>query len=135
MTYIPTFYTSTVLMGPPEKPPNGQMLSDMLKAVKTRAAWCPPTVVEQLLEIPGGYEQAAELDFIMYTGGPLARAAGDKLSQVTDICQLYGSTESGTQVTLIPDRKTWQWFEWHPWLKNEMVPMGDGTFEMVIHQS
>jgi thioester reductase-like protein len=36
---------------------------------------------------------------------------------------------------LIPDRKTWQWFEWHPHLKNEMADMGDGTFEMVIHRN
>lgn len=135
MTYVPLFYTSTVLMGPTDKPPTGQMLSDMMKAVKIRAAWSPPTVIEQLLEIPGGFEQAAELDFIMYTGGPLAPAAGDKLSQVTDLCQLYGSTESGTQVTLIPDRKTWQYFEWHPHLINEMEPLGDGTFEMVIHKN
>ena len=135
MTYVPLFYTSTVLLGPTGKPPTGKLLSDVMKAQETRAAWCPPTVIEQLLEIPGGFEQAAKLDFIMYTGGPLAPAAGDKLCQVTDICQLYGSTESGTQITLIPTRETWQYFEWHPHLSNEMESLGDGTYEMVIHKN
>ena len=45
MTYLPLFYTSTVLMGPTDKPPNGQMLSDMMKAIKIRVAWCPPTII------------------------------------------------------------------------------------------
>lgn len=134
LTLMPIFYDCIVTTGPPEKPPSGELVSQAMKKLKIRAAFCPPTVIEQLLEQPGGYEQAASLDWIMYTGGPLAKAVGDRLSTVTDVCQLYGSTETGIQVALIPRPEDWQWFEWHPELENAMEDQGDGTYEMVVYK-
>lgn len=134
MTIMPIFYTCTVTMGPPEKPPSGDILSKAMKSLNIRAAWCPPTVIEQLVALPGGFEQATSLDWIMYTGGPLAPAVGDKLSKVTDVCQLYGSTETGPHIAMVPLPANWNYFEWHPLLENEMDPMGDGTFEMVVRK-
>lgn len=134
MTIMPIFYNCTVTTGPQDKPPSGELLSQAMHKLKIRAAWCPPTVIEQLLEQPGGFEQAASLDWIMYTGGPLAQAAGDKLSKVTDVCQMYGSTETGPHISLVPLPENWAWFEWHPLLENVMDPVGDGTFEMVVYK-
>jgi thioester reductase-like protein len=134
MTIMPIFYSCAVALGPEEKPPSGEILSQAMKQVKIRAAWCPPSVIEQLVALPGGFEQAAGLDWMMYTGGPLAPAVGDRLSRVTDLCQLYGSTETGPHTALVPLPENWNYFEWHPLLENEMDPMGDGTFEMVVHK-
>lgn len=134
MTIMPVFYTCTVALGPPEKPPSGELVSKAMKLINIRAAWCPPSVIEQLVDLPGGFEQAASLDWIMYTGGPLAPAAGDRLCRVTDVCQLYGSTETGPHLPLVPLPENWNYFEWHPLLANEMEPMGDGTFEMVVRK-
>lgn len=134
MTIMPIFYDCTVTLGPPEKPPSGELLSQAMEMLKIKAGWCPPTVIEQLLEQPGGFEQAASLDWIMYTGGPLAQAVGDKLCTVTDVCQMYGSTETGPHITLVPLSENWQWFEWHPLLENKMEDQGDGTYEMVVYK-
>lgn len=134
MTIMPVFYNCTVALGPPEKPPSGELVSKAMKLINIRAAWCPPSVIEQLVDLPGGFEQAASLDWIMYTGGPLAPAAGDRLCRVTDVCQLYGSTETGPHLPLVPLPENWNYFEWHPLLANEMEPMGDGTFEMVVRK-
>lgn len=105
-----------------------------MQMIKIRAAWCPPTVIEQLLKQENGFEQAASLDWIMYGGGPLAPATGDRLSQVTNIYQLYGSSETGPHIALAPSKGNWNWFEWHPMLENKMDPVGDGTFEMVVEK-
>ncbi|KAF9870587.1 hypothetical protein CkaCkLH20_11893 [Colletotrichum karsti] len=135
MTIMPIFYTCTVTLGPKEKPPSGEILSQAMHLLPSiRAAWCPPTVIEQLVSLPGGFEQAANLDWIMYTGGPLAPTVGDRLCKVTDVCQMYGSTETGPHVALVPLPENWNYFEWHPHLENEMDPMGDGTFEMVVRK-
>lgn len=134
MTIMPIFYSCAVALGPEEKPPSGEILSQAMKQVKIRAAWCPPSVIEQLVALPGGFEQAAGLDWMMYTGGPLAPAVGDRLSHVTDLCQLYGSTETGPHSALVPLPENWNYFEWHPLLENKMDSMGDGTFEMVVHK-
>ena len=128
---MPIFYTCTVTMGPPEKPPSGEILSKAMRKLHIRAAWCPPTVIEQLVALPGGFEQAASLDWIMYTGGPLAPAVGDILSKVTDVCQLYGSTETGPHIAMVPLPGNWNYFEWHPLLENEMDPMGEAQ----LHKS
>lgn len=135
MTIMPIFYSSTVMLGPPEKPPSGELVSQALKMVKFRGAWCPPSVIEQLAALPGGLDQIASLDWMIYTGGPLAPAVGDVVSKVTDLCQLYGSTETGPQIALIPRKENWNWFEWHPVLKSTMDPMGDGTYEMVCYKN
>lgn len=129
---VTIFYNSTIVLGPPDKPPSGEILSEIMSLYKLRAVWCPPTVLEQLLQESKGYEQAAELEFMIYTGGPLAPSAGDRLSQVTDVCQIYGSTEIGVQAALVPLRKNWAWFEWNPYLQNVLDPVEDGLYEMVV---
>lgn len=134
MTIMPIMYSSTVTLGPSEKPPSGELVSQAMKMLKFRGVWSPPSVIEQLAALPGGIDQIATLDWMIYTGGPLAPAVGDVVSRVTDLCQMYGSTETGPHPALIPKPENWNWFEWHPSLKNEMDPMGDGTFEMVCYK-
>lgn len=134
MSIMPIFYACIVATGPPEKPPSGALLSRAMQLLKIRAAWCPPAVIEQLADQPGGFEQIASLDWIMYTGGPLAPAVGDRICHVTNVCQMYGSTETGPHMSLIPLPHNWSYFEWHPTYANDMEPMGDGTFEMVVRK-
>ncbi|OAA57976.1 Male sterility, NAD-binding protein [Niveomyces insectorum RCEF 264] len=134
MSIMPVFYPCIVTTGPPEKPPSGALLNRAMQMLTIRAAWCPPAIIEQLVDQPGGFEQVAKLDWIMYTGGPLAPAVGDRICRVTNVCQLYGSTETGPHLSLVPLPKNWSYFEWHPAYENEMDDMGDGTFEMVVHK-
>lgn len=134
MTIMPIFYSSTVTLGPPEKPPSGELVSQAMSMVKIRGVWSPPSVIEQLAALPGGLDAIGSLDWMFFTGGPLAEAVGDVVSRRTDLCQLYGSTETGPQIALIPRPENWSWFEWHPVLQNVMEPMGDGTYEMVCYK-
>ncbi|KJR88497.1 NRPS-like enzyme [Sporothrix schenckii 1099-18] len=139
MSIMPVFYACIVCTGPPDKPPSGALLSRAMQLLarqqkRIRAAWCPPAVIEQLADQPGGFAQIASLDWIMYTGGPLAPAVGDRICHVTNVCQLYGSTETGPHMSLIPLPHNWSYFEWHPTYANDMEPMGDGTFEMVVRK-
>jgi thioester reductase-like protein/aryl carrier-like protein len=134
LTNVIILFNATVVLGPPNKPPTGELLVQVMQAYKLRAIWCPPTIIEQLLQEPSGLQEAALLDFIMYTGGPLAPFSGDQLSQVTDICQVIGSTETGLQFALVPSRENWRYFEWHPIISNQMEHIGEGVYEMVVRQ-
>ena len=62
--------------------------------------FCPPSIYEQLVHEDVGLKLTGDLDFILYAGGPLSVEAGSKLSEVTDVCQFYGSTEAGPSQTL-----------------------------------
>ena len=132
---LPIFSTTaTVVLGPVDRPPTGHLASEIMKYYELRALFCPPTIFEQLVLEPEGLEQAKRLDFLIYAGGPLSTTTGNLLSQVTDVCQFYGSTETGGAQALVPLREDWPSLEWHPVYGADMQPCEDGTYELVLHK-
>ena len=132
---LPIFSTTaTVVLGPPDRPPTGHLASMVMKHYELRALFCPPSIFEQLILEPQGLEQARRLDFLFYAGGPLSPRTGDLLSSVTDVCQFFGSTETGSISALVPLREDWASLEWHPSCGVDMQPRGDDTYEMVFHK-
>ncbi|KAI9879042.1 MAG: hypothetical protein M1830_009784 [Pleopsidium flavum] len=126
--------TATVVLGPADKPSTGQMASQIMHRYHLRALFCPPTIFEQLVQEPQGLEQAKRLDFLLYAGGPLSTNTGNLLSQVTDVCQFYGQTETGAVQALVPLREDWASLEWHPKYGADMQPSMDDAYEMVLHR-
>ena len=127
--------TATVVLGPADKPPTGHLACQIMQRYRLRALFCPPTIFEQLVQEPEGLEQAKRLDFLLYAGGPLSTSTGDLLSQVTDVCQFYGSTETGTIQALVPQREHWASLEWHPSVGVDMQPSEDDAFELVLRRN
>lgn len=133
LVVLPIYYTATVVLGPADRPPTGRLASEIMKHYDLRALFCPPTIFEQLVMEPEGLEQAKRLDFLLYAGGPLTTTTGDLLSQVTDVCQFYGATETSAISALVPKREDWASLEWHPILRVDMQPYEDDAYEMVLH--
>ena len=123
MIVLPIYSTTaTVVIGPADRPATGHLASQIMQQYQLRAIFCPPAIFEQLVQEPKGLEQAKRLDFLSYAGGPLSTITGDLLSQVTDVCQFYGSTETGAIPTLVPRRDDWASLEWHPSYGIDMQP-------------
>ena len=99
-----------------------------------KAFYVPPSLIEQWIQEEGALQQAKQLDFVLYGGGPLAPVIGDLLSQVTDVCQMYGSAESGQIQLLVPQKGEWSYMEWNPFEEVDMQPSIEGASEMVLHQ-
>ena len=132
---LPVYSTSaTVVLGPADRPPTGHLVSEIMQHYKLRALFCPPTIFEQLVIEPDGLEQAKRLEFLLYAGGPLSATTGNLLSQVTDVCQFYGSTETGAIQALVPLRENWASLEWHPSCRVDMQPSEDEAYELVLHR-
>ena len=127
--------SATVVLGPAERPPTGHLTCQIMRHYRLRALFCPPTIFEQLVQEPGGLESSKQLDFLLYAGGPLTANTGDLLSQMTDVCQFYGSTETGAIPALIPRREDWASLEWHPSYSIEMKPAEDDAFELVLRKN
>ncbi|RDW82481.1 hypothetical protein BP6252_03593 [Coleophoma cylindrospora] len=134
MCFLPIMYPATAVLGPPDRPPTGAMVYQIMKHSQLRAITCAPSILEQLIQEPGGLDLASKLDFIIYTGGPLSRSAGDALSKVTDVAQLYGSTETGVIPTLVPRQEDSAYFELQPSYGHKMELIGDDEYEMVIYK-
>ena len=99
-----------------------------------KGVYCPPSILEQMCQEPGGLEEAKKLDFAIFTGGPLAPATGDALSKVTSLCQIYGSTEIGVTPALVPLPQNWAYLEFHPFYGHVMEEVGEDQYEMVLYR-
>lgn len=99
-----------------------------------QAFYVPPFIIEQWAAEPAAKEQAKQLDFILYGGGPLSPNVGQALSQHTNVCQMYGSLETGQVQLLVPQSGEWSYMELNPYEEADMQPCEDGSFEMVLHQ-
>lgn len=71
---------------------------------------------------------------IYSTTATVVLGPADRLSQVTDVCQFYGSTETGAVQTLVPLREDWASLEWRPSYQVDMQPSEDDAYEMVLHR-
>ncbi|PYI09495.1 acetyl-CoA synthetase-like protein [Aspergillus sclerotiicarbonarius CBS 121057] len=125
--------TATAVMGPSSQPPSGYLLNQICQQRSLRAIYAPPSIIEQWALEPNADEQAKGLDFVLYGGGPLAPAIGNRLRQVTDVCQMYGSLEMGQIQMLVPQGE-WEYLEPNPYEECDMQEAQEGLYEMVLHQ-
>ncbi|CAJ2500367.1 Uu.00g032200.m01.CDS01 [Anthostomella pinea] len=106
MVALPIYYSNAALvLSPPNRPPSGHLVSQIMDHFTLKATFCPPIIVEQLVQEVGGLEKCQRLKFLLYAGGPLSHAAGEALSKGTDVCQFYGQTETGPVQALVPNRE------------------------------
>ncbi|PYH90579.1 AMP dependent ligase/synthetase [Aspergillus ellipticus CBS 707.79] len=135
-TLLPIFTSAaTFVMGPHSVPPTGSLMGEILQQQpQIRAIYVPPFMLEEWMVDPAAIEQAQRLDFILFGGGALAPSVGHKLSEVTEIRQMYGSVESGHIQVLVPQPGEWEYLEFNPSEGYEMQAVGDGIYEMVLHQ-
>ena len=106
-----------------------------MKNQEIRGLYIPPSIAEQVLQQPSGLDYFKKLDFFCYSGGPLSPSAGALISQVTQVCQFYGSTETSLIQQLVPSSEDWAYMEWHPSCKLEMQPSEDEAYEMILYIS
>jgi acyl-coenzyme A synthetase/AMP-(fatty) acid ligase len=81
---------ATVVLGPPDRPPNGEIIKQIMNNVKLNLLWSLPMFVEQVAKMPGGMEELQSLDHLCYTGGPLARWCGEALTgkvKISSFCK------------------------------------------------
>ncbi|KAE8319591.1 hypothetical protein BDV41DRAFT_520273 [Aspergillus transmontanensis] len=137
-TVIPAFSTTaTAVWGPSTVPPSGQLVSSITNQTTVRALYLPPSTIEQWWTCdPDARKKAEGLDFVLFGGGPLAPSVGQKLSELTDLCQMYGSIESGQIQMLVPQPGDWQYLEPNPAEECDMqeVEESPGLYELVLHQ-
>lgn len=131
---IPIMSTKASLVtGPPLATPNGSIVNEIMMCQKLKALYVPPSIVEQIMDEPEGFDRLKELEFLIYTGGPLATSVGDRLCEQLDLCGYYGATEFFQIHTFVPCPEDWSYLEWIPTVKADMQPSVEGAYELVLH--
>lgn len=122
-----------VCYAPPTKPPTPDLIIKCLNQTKPDVALAPPSVIEEIIEAPGGLDAISHLKFVFYGGGPLANGTGDKINQVSRVVAVIGSTEAGlVPARITEDKDDWNYFEWAPGCGVDMEKDGEGLHEMTI---
>ena len=135
MIVLPIFSTkATVVLSPSNQPPSGHLACEIMQHLTLRAVFAPPFVFEQLVQQPKGLEKVKRLDVLLYAGGPLTEATGNTLSELTNVCQFYGSTETNGIPTLLPAGKDWAYLEFHPCSGADLQPSEDDAYELVLQR-
>ena len=135
---IPAFTPNTIVMlGAASHLPNGPEIKHVLDTVEDlKVMWGSPSAVELATNMPGGIEGFSKLDYVIYTGGPMAPAIGDALSKHTSVATYYGSVEAAPMAHVLPKSEDWLYLEPHPDLKASLEPYGDdGTHEYVVRRT
>ena len=107
----PIFGKVSIVLGPPDRPPTSQLVTDILKHQQLKGLLVPPSIIEQMVQQPGALDSFKQFEWVSYAGGPLSQATGELLSEVTTLCQFYGATEIIQLHLLLPKKEDWGYME------------------------
>ena len=83
---------ASVIIGLPDRPPTPQFILDILEYKKPEALYSPPSLIEMISQMPGGFDALKACKSVIYAGGPLSKACGDQLAahvRLGTVCKPY----------------------------------------------
>ncbi|KAI2464413.1 putative NRPS-like enzyme [Annulohypoxylon bovei var. microspora] len=115
-----------------------QGLVDALKQTPVDTAVLVPSVVAELAQNPELLDYCAgQLKLILYIGGDLPQAIGDRVAEKIRLRCQWGATEVGIPQQLIPTElglSDWHHIRIHPCTGAVFDKVADGTYELVIRR-
>ncbi|KAJ3540826.1 hypothetical protein NM688_g6172 [Phlebia brevispora] len=108
---------------------------DEAKATASEMIFSVPALIEVWATDPAKVQYLKTLKGLIYGGGPLSKKVGDVLvSQGVCLHTCYGTTETGIVSKYLPADlgSDWEYMAFSEQMKPEYVPMGDGTYELVL---
>jgi nucleoside-diphosphate-sugar epimerase/aryl carrier-like protein len=128
----PIFFATPFLLSP-DKPLTTELLSQIVDEKNPETAILPPSILEELSSSDVGMQILKDFHMICFGGAPLASEVGDRISEVTHLQSVLGSSECGLFGTLKhQDKNDWNYFEWNSAHGLEMRDIGDSFYELVV---
>lgn len=122
----------------PEPPvnPNPDNTLEALRLTGSNCVIAVPSFFEAWANSKEGVEFLASCEFAASSGGPLSSKVGDYLvSQGVRLVSLYGATEMGIPMSILPDAngkapEDWQYIAITERSSPRWIPQGDGSYEL-----
>ncbi|KAK3308608.1 uncharacterized protein B0T15DRAFT_391903 [Chaetomium strumarium] len=116
-----------------------QGVVEALKRSPADIALLPPSVVAELAQHPDLLEYCAEhLELIVYIGGDLPEALGDRVAAKVPLRCQWGASEVGVPDQLLPaelsGRSDWHYVRFHPDAGIVFDEVADGMYELVVRR-
>ena len=128
------FWQRPIIRLPTDQPFNAASAIEAIKATKPGSAIFPPSVLEDMSATEEGMQALSTLKRVFYGGAPLSLECGNKISTVTPVIPVIGSTEAVIIASLHPSgvESEWSYFQWSAAAGIEMEPAESGLSEMVL---
>lgn len=91
-----------------------------------------PSIIEDIVNTPAHFERLSKVDFVMFGGGPLSKAAGEEVTKRTSVISMIGATETLLLPTEPAGKEDWQYYGFSPCLGAEFRHHWNDLYEMVI---
>jgi hypothetical protein len=128
----PIFFATPFLLSP-DKPLTTELLSRIVEEKNPETAILPPSILEELGSSDCGMEILGKFCMVAFGSAPLASEVGDRISEITHLQSVLGSSECGLFGTLKhQEKKDWKYLEWNPAHGLEMRDIGEGLCELVV---
>ncbi|KAI1140871.1 male sterility protein-domain-containing protein [Hypoxylon sp. FL0543] len=115
-----------------------QGLADLLEQTAADVAVLAPSVVAELAQNPELLDYCAgRLELILYIGGDLPQAIGDRVAEKVRLHCQWGASEVGMPGQLIPPGlgpSDWHYTCFHPCVGAVFDEVSEGTYELVIRR-
>ncbi|KAK7997482.1 trna 2 -phosphotransferase 1 protein [Apiospora arundinis] len=146
-TSLPMFHTSglnaaiiwalslgvTLVFGAAHVLPNAEYVDEIHRFADVEGSMNAPSIYEDLCAQPKMRVHMRHLYYVVASGAPLSRTAGDQISKYSRVIGNIGATETACLPRLCPSVSDWQYFYWHPTHSGiEMRESIDDLYELVI---
>ncbi|KIP12187.1 hypothetical protein PHLGIDRAFT_62555 [Phlebiopsis gigantea 11061_1 CR5-6] len=128
----------------PPLTPNAKAVIEACKLTGCQGLVAPPSFIESWSRSQDDVDYLKTLTVLVFGGGPLSIPVGDRMaSEGVPLSSGYGGTEFGGPTAswdeLRPDElqynPNWAWIRFSNYVRTEWEPQGDGTYELIIHDT
>jgi nucleoside-diphosphate-sugar epimerase len=117
----------------PEKPLTAELLAQIVTDTNPDTSIIAPSVLEELSESELGMQYLSKFSMHAFGGAPLAQEVGDRISEITHLQSVLGSSENAIFGAMKhQDKRDWRYLEWNPNAGYDLRDAGEGFFELVV---
>lgn len=132
---VPILFKVPIILSP-ETPMTTELLSRITEETNVENGILPPFVLEVLSSTEAGMKTLSKFKTVVFGGAPLAPAVGDRISQITHLQSVIGTSECFVFGSFKHnDKADWNYLEWIPNQGLEMHDIGNGIHELVIKRA
>ncbi|KAI4279892.1 MAG: hypothetical protein L6R35_006007 [Caloplaca aegaea] len=124
------YYQVIGVLPPAVEPITEHLVDSILAQADVQGTALPPSLLVDLCHEESYLVKLARLHYVFYAGGSLPVGAGDKLSSITKLATLVGSTEVGYPPMKNIESTDWQYVCYSPFDGHVFRPLADdGLYE------
>lgn len=127
------YYGIIGVLPPPVEPITAHLVDAIQSKTGIHGSALPPSLLCDLYHEEAFHPGIARLEYVFYAGGSLPTEAGKKISTLTNLATLVGSTEIGYPPMRVTGREDWQYVSYSPFNGHVFRPSKEkGLYEHVV---